>query len=63
VPQQELHEHFDLPGHSGFADFEYTLIDQGNSLEDVRKRERFWQYKLNTFLPHGLNDREVVVPD
>ena len=63
VPQQELQEHFDLPGHSGFANFEYTLIDQGNSLEDVRKRERFWQYKLNTFLPHGLNDREVVVPD
>ena len=29
VPQQRLHEHFDLPGHNGFEDFEFTLIDQG----------------------------------
>ena len=63
VPQQELHNHFDLPGHNGFLDFEYTLIDQADSLENVRKKERFWQYKLDTFLPQGLNDREVVVPD
>ena len=63
VPQQELHNHFDLPGHNGFEDFEYTLIDQGDSLESVRKRERFWQYKLNTFLPNGLNDCEVAIPD
>ena len=59
VPQQKLHEHFHLPGHHGFADFEFTLIDQGFDLPDIRKRERFWQYKLNTFSPKGLNDREV----
>ena len=60
VSQQNLHNHFDLPGHSGFSDFEFTLIDQGNILECTRKRERFWQYKLNTFLPNGLNECEVV---
>ena len=59
VPQQELHEHFDLPGHSGFSDFEFTLIDQDKTLKNVRRREVFWQYKLDTFLPKGLNDREV----
>ena len=62
VPQHELHSHFDLPDHNGFSDFNFTLIDQGNNDKCVRKRERFWQYKLNTFTPHGLNDCEVPVP-
>ena len=62
VPQQQLHSHFDKPGHNGFSDFEFTLIDRGNNLSCVRKREMFWQYKLNTFLLNGLNDCEVAVP-
>ena len=62
VPQQELHIHFDEPGHNGFDDFEFTLIDQGSDLNSVRKREMFWQYKLNTFIPHGLNECEVFIP-
>ena len=57
--QQQFHEHFDLQGHSGWSDFEFILIDQGISENDARKREMFWQYKLDTFIPNGLNDREV----
>ena len=34
VNQHNLHAHFDLPGHSSFADFEFTLIDQGDNLEE-----------------------------
>ena len=60
VMQQQLHEHFDLPSHSGWSDFDFILIDQGKSENDARLREMFWQYKLETFLPDdGLNDREV----
>ena len=59
VSQQALHDHFDLPGHTGFQDFDFILIDQGNSENNTRKREMFWQYKLDTFIPRGLNDREV----
>ena len=60
VNQKQLHEHFESPGHSGWSDFNFTLIDQGVSESDARIRERFWQYKLETFLPEdGLNDREV----
>lgn len=62
VPQQSLHNHFDLPGHNAFSDFDFTLIDQGENETCVRKRERFWQYQLNTFLPQGLNECEVFVP-
>ena len=59
VPQQNLHNHFDLPGHNGLEDWEFILIDQADNEASVRKKERFWQYKLNTFLPNGLNDCEV----
>ena len=62
VPQQNLHNHFDKPGHNGIADFTFTLIDQAENEKCLRKREKFWQYKLNTFVPRGLNDHEVVLP-
>ena len=62
VPQQNLHNHFDIPGHNGMSDFIFTLIDQAENEKCLRKRERFWQYKLETFIPHGLNDHEVVLP-
>ena len=62
VPQQHLHNHFDEPGHNGMSDFKFTLIDQAENEKCLRKRERFWQYKLNTFIPRGLNDHEVVLP-
>ena len=61
VPQQNLHNHFDLLNHKGMSDFEFTLIDQGSDEKSVRKKERFWQYKLQTFLPNGLNDCEVYM--
>ena len=60
VNQQQLHDHFDRPGHSGWSDFDFTLIDQGATVREARKRERFWQYKLETFGPEdGLNECEV----
>ena len=62
VPQQSLHEHFDLPGHNGFADFEFTLIDQGVGERDVRIRGQFWYYKLKTAVPNGLNEGNVNIP-
>ena len=61
VPQQNLHSHFDTLGHNGISDFSFTLIDQAENEKCLRKRERFWQYKLETFIPHGLNDHEVVL--
>ena len=29
--------------------------------DNIRRRESFWQYKLDTFQPNGLNDREVTL--
>ena len=35
------------------------LFDQTDNVEDLRKRESFWQHELDTFQPNGLNKREV----
>ena len=31
------------------------------SVDDVRRRESFWQHELDTFQPNGLNEREVAL--
>ena len=31
----------------------------GVSVDDVRRRESYWQHELDTFQPNGLNEREV----
>ena len=38
-----------------------TLIDQAESADDLRRRESFWQYELDTFQPNGLNERDVAL--
>ena len=47
--------------HSGEDDWELRLIDQTDNVEDLRKRESFWQYELDTFQPNGLNEQEVAL--
>ena len=37
------------------------LIDQTDNVEDLRKRESFWQHELDTFQPNGLNEQEVAL--
>ena len=59
VPQQLFHKHFLQEGHNGISDMIFTLIDKADNNAEVLKRESFWQFKLNTFEPHGLNVRNV----
>ena len=59
IPQAALHSHFSQAGHNGICDFSFKIIDGAGSLTEVRKKESFWQYKLKTFLPDGLNERNV----
>jgi len=42
-------------------DWQFTLIDQAQDLPSVRRRETFWQHKLDTFTPLGLNERNVAL--
>ena len=59
VPQVGLFKHFTQDGHNGMADWDFQLIDKSDNETQLRERELFWQYKLNTFLPIGLNERSV----
>ena len=41
--------------------WEIALIDQTESVDDLRRRESFWQSKLDTFQPNGLNQHDVAL--
>ena len=59
VTQTSFHQHFCQPGHYGQEDWEFILIDKAVDLVSVRKKESFWQHKLDTFMPKGLNEKFV----
>ena len=53
--QVSFHAHFMLDGHCVINDWEIILIYKGCNKQETRKKGLFWQYKLDTFVPHGLN--------
>ena len=59
VAQASFHAHFNQPDHNGMDDWSFILIDSASGEDSVRRKESFWQFKLNTFFPTGLNEREV----
>ena len=63
VLQKDFHEHFNCNNHNGMDDWCFTLIDHAEDTLSVRRKESFWQYKLNTFKPEGLNTRDVAIND
>ena len=60
APQASFHSHFCQNDHNGMGDWAFTLIDQAQNLKSLRIREIFWQEKLQTFMPLGLNEKEVT---
>ena len=59
--QDFFHAHFAQEGHHGMEDWEFILLNKAHDLPSVRRKEAFWQQKLNTFSPDGLNERYVPV--
>ena len=59
-PQKLIkNKNFKLPEHNVRDDWRVTFIDRPDDRKELRRRESFWQYKLNTFFPQGLNERNV----
>ena len=58
--QASFHAHFEDDKH-GMSDWEITLIDQTESVDDLRRRESFWKHELDTFQPNGLNEHNVAL--
>ena len=61
VKQASFHAHFEDDKHHGISDWEITLIDQTDSVNDLRTKESFWQHELDTLQPYGLNERDVAL--
>ena len=59
VEQKIFHQHYCQGEHIGEDNWSIKLIDKSVNLPKVRRKERFWQHKLNTFYPIGLNEKEV----
>ena len=68
IEQSGLFEHFIEHGNvKGFEErkteswsfWSFEIIDSSFNEAKLLERESFWQYELNTFIPHGLNERNV----
>ena len=56
--QKLCHGHYIQDDHEGKDDWQFTLIDECTTNAELRKREVYWQHRLKTFYPNGLNERE-----
>ena len=59
TPQAHLFSHFTQGDHNGMEDWSFQIIDKSYNTQQLREREAFWQFKLDTFAPRGLNERNV----
>ena len=61
VPQKRFHSHSVEDCHKDIADWEVTLFEKCEMHRQLNEREMFWQYKLKTFYPLGLNEKEEYI--
>ena len=55
---EHLYAHYFSPSHNGMSDIKVMIIDKTNKGSSPTQREEFWVYKLDTFVPKGLNVRD-----
>ena len=48
-------------GHQGVFSVSIKIIDGASDVYSLRRKELFWQYKLGTFAPKGLNERAADI--
>ena len=39
-------------------DWQFTSIEQCETHDQLKERETFWQHRLKTFYPYGINKRK-----
>ena len=59
LKQKRFHEHYCSDRHNSLKDWVINLIDSADTLKELRKKELYWLYKLQTCAPYGLNERGV----
>ena len=58
IPQKRFQDHYYLDGHLGIEDWGFTLFEQCETHKQLKERESFWQHRLKTFYPLGINEKE-----
>ena len=58
VSQQRFHEDYGHYSHNGIDDWQFTLIEQCETQEQLKERKTFWQHMLKTFHPYRLNEKK-----
>ena len=61
VYQEQFHRHFNCEGHNGIED--WKIINRAENVLELRRRESYWQHRLDTFIPNGLNERFCRYPN
>ena len=61
VPLASFFNHFFEDGHNGSFWVGIKIIEGADNLFSLRRKELFWQYRLQTFSPKGLNERAADV--
>ena len=61
IPQANFFSNFFETNHRGKFDVTIKIIDGAENVFSLRRKELFWQYRLGTFLPRGLNERAADV--
>ena len=59
LKQKRFHEHYYSVRHNGIEDWVITLIDNANTLKELRRKGLYWMYKLKimhrTVLTKGMS--------
>ena len=59
MPGEHLYAHFFSEGHDGLADLSVNIINK-TDMQNPTDRKAYWIYKLNSFVPKGLNRHDFI---
>ena len=59
LKQKRFHEDYCSDRHNSIEDWVITFIDSVETLKELRRKELYRMYRLKTYAPYGLNERDV----
>ena len=58
IPKKLFHNHYCLDSHLEIDDWDFNLFEQCETGQQLKRKETFWQHRLQTFYPLGLHDKK-----
>ena len=57
VYEEQFHHHVNFEGHNGMEEWKISIIERTENVLKPRQRDSYWQYRFDTFISNGLNER------